>query len=51
MVGELIKTILLCIKIKNREVTKASFGFIKVAIVCLKVDLLQNFLEPIVIIV
>jgi uncharacterized membrane-anchored protein YhcB (DUF1043 family) len=48
MVGELVKTVLLCITFKNREVTKACLGFIKVAVVCLDQELLRSHLEAMI---
>jgi ribosomal RNA-processing protein 12 len=48
LIQELVNTVLMCMSQKNREVTKASLGFIKIAIVCLKAELLELCLEDIV---
>ena len=48
LVSELIKTVLITMSFKNREVTKAALGFIKVAIVCLSLPQLSNHLEIII---
>ncbi|KAJ3322109.1 hypothetical protein HDV06_003560 [Boothiomyces sp. JEL0866] len=45
---ELLKTVVMCMSFKNREVTKAALGFIKVAIVCLPEDVLETCVESIV---
>lgn len=47
-IQELIKTVLITMSFKNREVTKAALGFVKVAVVCLPLDLLELHLEKIV---
>ncbi|KAJ3257993.1 hypothetical protein HK103_004127 [Boothiomyces macroporosus] len=45
---ELLKTVIMCMSFKNREVTKAVLGFIKVAIVCLPEDVLETCVESII---
>ncbi|KAJ3275758.1 hypothetical protein HDV01_007225 [Terramyces sp. JEL0728] len=39
LILELLKTVIMCMSFKNREVTKAALGFIKVAIVSLPEDI------------
>ncbi|KAI8896755.1 armadillo-type protein [Globomyces pollinis-pini] len=48
LVTELLKTVLLAMSFKNREVTKAALGFVKVSIVCLPKDVLHVYLESII---
>ncbi|KAH9253070.1 hypothetical protein BASA81_008976 [Batrachochytrium salamandrivorans] len=47
LIGDLIKTVLMSMQSKNKEVIKAALGFIKVAIVCLPQELLEEDLETI----
>ncbi|KAL2920085.1 pre-rRNA processing protein [Polyrhizophydium stewartii] len=49
LVGDLIKTVLISMQSRNREVIKAALGFIKVAIVCLPQEILEEDLETIIV--
>ncbi|KAI8916850.1 armadillo-type protein [Entophlyctis helioformis] len=49
MVTELLRTVMLVMQSRNKEVVKAALGFIKVAIVCLPQELLEDDLETVIV--
>lgn len=46
--GELLETVLVAMSFRNREVTKAALGFVKVCVVCMPLERLAGYLGEIV---
>ena len=49
MIQEIVKTVLIVMKSKNREIIKSALGFIKVVIICLPQEYLEDVLEGLII--
>ncbi|KAK5671508.1 pre-rRNA processing protein [Batrachochytrium dendrobatidis] len=47
LASDLVKTVLIAMQSKNKEVLKSALGFIKVAVVCLPQEMLEDDLEEI----
>ena len=48
LITELLDTILITMSFKNREVTKAALGFIKVCVVCMDADVVKSHVPAII---